>query len=164
MCLVQDITSALRIWDFALFYAVDRNPNAPAFPQSSYSVSLSESFPLLGQVILLVASDPDGDLIEYELLYDGVSSPEYFLLESGSGKVLLRSSLRESPLTSVIFKVGKMLYSPRGHFKDACTCVSVFLFLVQTLISCFNITLNCSDTQYYHQFAWTSWLFDMLWA
>ena len=125
---------------------MDRNPNAPAFPQSSYSVSLSESFPLLGQVILLVASDPDGDLIEYELLYDGVSSPEYFLLESGSGKVLLRSSLRESPLTSVIFKVGKMLYSPRGHFKDACTCVSVFLFLVQTLISCFNIKLNCSDT------------------
>ena len=47
---------------------MNRNANPPRFTETSYSQAISETFPLVQEVIRVEAVDPDGDDITYELI------------------------------------------------------------------------------------------------
>ena len=84
---------------------MNRNSEAPRFEEEAYAVSITETFPLLGEVIALTATDPDGDPVTYELLQDDDISLEYFFIDDESGVVALRRSLQQTSQSSFALKV-----------------------------------------------------------
>lgn len=45
--------------------SVNRNPNAPSFSSPSYSVTISDAFALMAEVVRVSATDPDGVRLIY---------------------------------------------------------------------------------------------------
>ena len=80
---------------------VNRNAHSPAFSATAYTKTVSDSFPLVTELLQLSARDEDGDVLSYSLVdHSNNGALDYFFIDEAVGTVMLKKPLSDGAATT----------------------------------------------------------------